>query len=95
MLRTLRAKTLINEIFLSEKGVKMIMRALQEDSQNVQFLIFQKTNEERKNQSRDKNKAYVSCDENERNLNCDNFLVCFNFKKHCDLNRKKHEAKNE
>ena len=70
------------------------MRALQENLQNVQFSMFQKT-DEKKNYSRNKNKAYVSYDENERSFNCDEFLIRFNFKKHCDLNRKKHETKNE
>ena len=35
MLRTLRAKTSIDEMFLSEKNVEMTMRVLQEKSQNV------------------------------------------------------------
>ena len=95
MLRTLRAKTSINKIFLLKKDVKMTMRILQKNSQNVRLLMFQKINEKRKNQNRDENKARVSCDENKKNLNCDDLLVCFNFKKHCDLNRKEHEAKNK
>ena len=49
MLRILRAKTLINEMFSSEKDVKMIMRILQEDSQSVRLSIFQKTNEKKEN----------------------------------------------
>ena len=95
MLRTLRAKTLINEIFSSEKSIKMMMRILQENSQNVRLLMFQKINEKKKNQSRDENKTRVSYNENERNFNCDDFFVCLNFKKHYDLNKKKHEIKSE
>ena len=95
MLRALRAKTLIREIFSSEKNVKMTMRVLQENSQNVQLLMFQKTNEEKENQSRDENKIYISHDENERNFNYDDFFVYFNFKKYCNLNKKEHETKNE
>ena len=57
--------------------------------------MFQKTDEKEKNQSRDENKVYVSRDESEKNLNCDDFFVCFNFEKHCNLNKKKHETKNE
>ena len=57
--------------------------------------MFQKTDEERKNQSRDENKIYVLRDENEKNFNYDDLLVRFNFKKHRDLNRKEHETKNE
>ena len=49
----------------------------------------------KKNQNRDENKIRISCNESERNFNCDDFLVCFNFKRHCDLNKKRHEAKNE
>ena len=95
MLRTLRAKTLINEMLSSEKNVKMMMRVLQKNSQNVRFSIFQKTNEKKKNQNRDENKTRVSCDENKRNFNYDDFFVCLNFKKHCNLNKKKHETKSE
>ena len=95
MLRTLRAKTSINKIFLSEKNVKMTMRVLQKNSQNVQLSMFQKTNEKRKNQNHDENKARVLYNKNERNFNCDDFFVCLNFKKHCDLNRKKYETKSE
>ena len=57
--------------------------------------MFQKINEKKKNQNRNENKVRVSCDENERNFNYDDLFVYFNFKKHCDLNRKKHETKNE
>ena len=57
--------------------------------------MFQKTDEERKNQNRDENKIYVSRDENEKNFNYDDFFVRFNFKKHRDLNKKKHEMKDE
>ena len=95
MLRTLRAKALIREMFSLKKDVKMMMRVLQENSQNVWFLIFQKTDEEKKNQNRGENKVYVSRDEGERNFNCDNFFACFNFEKHCNLNRKKHKTKSE
>ena len=35
MLRTLRAKALIREIFSLKKDIKMTMRVLQENSQNV------------------------------------------------------------
>ena len=35
MLRTLRAKTLIHKIFSSEKNIKMMMQALQENFQNI------------------------------------------------------------
>ena len=49
MLRTLRVKTLIYEIFLLKKNIKMMMRVLQENSQNIQLLMFQKTDEKRKN----------------------------------------------
>ena len=57
--------------------------------------MFQKTDEEKKNQSRDENKTYVSRDKNERSFNYDGFLVHFNFKRHRDLNRKGHETKNK
>ena len=35
ILRTLRAKTLIREIISLEKNIKMMMRVLQKNSQNV------------------------------------------------------------
>ena len=35
MLRTLRAKTSMYEMFSSKKNIKMTMRALQENSQNI------------------------------------------------------------
>ena len=57
--------------------------------------MFQKINEKRKNQNRDKNKVYISRNESKRKFNCNNFLVRFNFKKHCDLNKKKYKTKNE
>ena len=57
--------------------------------------MFQKVDKERKYQSRDENKIYISRDENERNFNYDNFFARFNFKRHCDLNRKKYKTKNE
>ena len=57
--------------------------------------MFQKTNEERKNQNRNENKVYVSRDENERSFNCDDFFACFNLEKHDDLNEEEHETKNE
>ena len=57
--------------------------------------MFQKANEERKNQSRDEDKIHVSRDESERNFNYDDFFVRFNFKKHRDLNKKKYETKDE
>ena len=57
--------------------------------------MFQKTDEERKNQSRDEDKARVSCNENEESFNCDDFPVCPNFKRHCNLNRKEHKAKSK
>ena len=57
--------------------------------------MFQKINEERKNQNHDENKVHVLRNENERKFNCDNFFVRFNFKKHRDLNRKEHETKNK
>ena len=57
--------------------------------------MFQKTNEEEKNQNCDKSKIYVSRDKNKRNFNYDDFLVRLNFKKHYDLNEKKHEIKSE
>ena len=41
--------------------------------------MFQKTNEERKNKSRDENKVHVSRNENERNFNCDDFFARLNF----------------
>ena len=57
--------------------------------------MYQKTDEEKKNQDRDEDKAHVSRDENERNFNCDDFSVYLNFRRHCNLNRKEHETKNE
>ena len=57
--------------------------------------MFQKTNEKKKNQSRDESKIYVSYDKNKRNFNYDDFFVRFNFKKHRDLNKKKHKTKDE
>ena len=95
MLRTLCAEASIREMFSSKKDVKMTMRVLQENSQNVWLLMFQKTDEERKNQSRDKDKTHVSRDENEKNFNYDDFSARLNFKKYCDLNRKRHETKNK
>ena len=95
MLRTLRAETSICEMFTLEKNIKVTMRVLQENLQNVQLLMFQKTNEKRENQNCNENKIYVSRDENKRSFNYNNFLVRFNFKKHYDLNEKEHETKNE
>ena len=57
--------------------------------------MFQKTDEKKKNQNRDESKIYISRDENERNFNYDDFFARFNFKKHHDLNKKKHETKDE
>ena len=57
--------------------------------------MFQKTDEEKKNQNRDENKIHVSRDESERSFNYDDFFARFNFKKHRDLNRKGHETKDE
>ena len=57
--------------------------------------MFQKTNEERKNQNHNKDKIYISRDESERNFNYNNSFIRFNFKKYCNLNEKKHETKNE
>ena len=42
-----------------------MMRILQEHSQNVRFLMFQKINEKRKNQSRGEDKTHVLCNKNE------------------------------
>ena len=95
MLRTLRAEALIREMFSSEKNIKMMMRVLQKNSQNVWLSMFQKTNEAKKNQDCDENKTYISRNKNKRKFNCDDFFVRFNFKKYCDLNRKEHETKNE
>ena len=95
MLRTLRAKTSINEMFSSEKNVKMMMQVLQKNSQNIRLSMFQKADEKRKNQNHDENKIHVSRDENEKNFNCDDFFACLNFKKHCNLNKKEHEAKSK
>ena len=57
--------------------------------------MFQKTDEEKKNQNRDENKTYVSRNENERRFNYDNFLVRFNFKKYRNLNKKRYKIKDE
>ena len=57
--------------------------------------MFQKTNEKKKNQSRDENKIHVSRDEDERSFNYDDFFVRLNFKKHRNLNKKEHETKDE
>ena len=95
MLRTLCAETSIREMFSSEKDVKIMMRVLQENSQNIQLSMFQKINEKRKNQSRSENKIHVSRDESERNFNYDDFLVRLDFKRYRNLNRKKHETKNK
>ena len=46
MLRTLRAKTSIREIFSLKKNIKMTMRILQENSQSVELSMFQKINKE-------------------------------------------------
>ena len=40
--------------------------------------MFQKTNEKRKNKSRDENKAHVSRNKNERSFNCDDSFVRLN-----------------
>ena len=95
MLRILCAKTLICEMFLLKKDVKMTMRALQKNSQNVRFSMFQKTKKERKNQNRNKNKIYILRDGSEENFNCNDFLARFNFKKHDNLNKKEHETKSK
>ena len=71
------------------------MRVLQRNLQSVQFSMSQKTDEEKENQDRDEGKVRISYDESERCFNCDDSFVCLNFKRHCDLNKKKHEAKNE
>ena len=71
------------------------MRTLQENLQNIWFLMFQKTDEKRKNQNRDEDKIHVSRDENERNFNYNDFSARFSFKRHRDLNRKEHEMKDE
>ena len=71
------------------------MRTLQENLQNIQFSMFQKINEEKKNQNRDENKVYILYDKSERSFNRDNSLACFNFKKYNNLNRKKYETKSE
>ena len=73
----------------------MIMRILQKNSQNLLLLMFQKINEKRKNQNRDKSKVHILYNKDERNFNCDDFFARLNFKKHCDLNRKKHKTKNK
>ena len=50
--------------------------------------MFQKTNKKRKNQNRSESKIYVSRDENEKNINCNDFFARFNFKRRDDLNKK-------
>ena len=72
-----------------------MMQILQENSQSVWFLIFWKTDKEKKNQSRDENKVHVSLNKNERKFNYDNLFVCFDFKKRYNLNRKEYETKNK
>ena len=57
--------------------------------------MFQKINEERKNQNRNKNKIYILRNKNEKSINYNDFLVRLNFNKHDDLNKKKHEMKSE
>ena len=57
--------------------------------------MLQKINEKKKIQSRNENKVYVSRNENKKIFNCDKSFVHFNLKKYCNLNRKKHETKNE
>ena len=57
--------------------------------------MFQKINEKKKSQSRNENEIYILCDENERNFNYDNSFVYLSFKRHRNLNEKKHETKNE
>ena len=69
------------------------MRTLQENSQNVWLSMFQKINEEKENQNRDKGKIHVSRDENKKNFNYNDFFARLNFKKHHNLNRKGHETK--
>ena len=73
----------------------MTMPTLQRNSQNIQLSMFQKMNEKRKNQSCNKNKIYISRDENERSFNYDDSFVRLNFRKHCNLNRKKYKTKNK
>ena len=55
--------------------------------------MLQKTDEEKENQNYDENKVYVLCNENERNFNYNNFFICFNFKRHCNLNKKNMKRK--
>ena len=57
--------------------------------------MLQKTNEKRKNKNRGKDKVYVSRNKSEKSFNCDDFFARFNFKKHRDLNKKKHKTKNK
>ena len=57
--------------------------------------MFQKINEERKNQNCNENKTHILRNKNERKFNYDDFFIRFNFKKHRNLNRKKHEIKDE
>ena len=54
-----------------------------------------KNKQRKKNQNCNKNKIHVLRDKSERSFNCNDFFVRFNFKKHNDLNKKKHETKNE
>ena len=37
----------------------------------------------------------MSRNKNKRKFNCDDLFVRLNFRKHCNLNRKKHETKNK
>ena len=57
--------------------------------------MFQEINEKKKNEDRDENKIHVSRDKNKKSFNCDDFFVRFNFEKHYNLNKKKHETKSE
>ena len=57
--------------------------------------MFQKIDEKKENQNYNKNKIHVSRDESENNFNYNNFFVRLNFKKHRNLNKKKHETKSE
>ena len=95
MLRTLRAKTSICKIFSSEKNIKMTMRTLQENLQNVWFSMFQKINEKRKNKNCDENKVYILRNKDKRSFNCNNFFVRLSSWKYHNLNRKEYETKNE
>ena len=47
------------------------------------------------NQNYNENKIYISRDKSEKISNYNNFLIRFNFEKHCDLNRKKYKKKNK